>query len=76
MKETAAGYRVWGSPELEDAVDVDEMAEEAAILVPAFACTDGTEEGNKARKGGIDNVKLRAEEREGNIKNGEEFIVP
>lgn len=40
VKEAAESDGVGGLPELEDAVDVDEVVEEASVLVPALAGAD------------------------------------
>ncbi|KAK3003488.1 hypothetical protein RJ639_018819 [Escallonia herrerae] len=47
VKEATKADRVLRLPELEDAVGVDEVVEEAAVLVPALACADGSEEGDQ-----------------------------
>ena len=72
MKEATAGDRIRGTPEFEDAVDIDEVAKEAAVLVPALACTNRTEDGDEAREDWINNLQLRSEERKGSIQKGRE----
>lgn len=46
VEEAAEGDGIRGFPEFEDAVDVDEVVEEAAVFVPAFAGADGLEDGD------------------------------
>lgn len=63
VEEAAEGDGVGGVPELEDAVDVDEVVEEAAVLVPALSGADGAEDGDKGGEVGVDGLELSAEER-------------
>lgn len=44
VEEAAEGEGFGGGPEGEDAVDVGEVVEEAAVLVPALAGADGAED--------------------------------
>ncbi|URD73978.1 hypothetical protein MUK42_09799 [Musa troglodytarum] len=61
--EAAAGDGIGGAPQLEDAVDVGEVGEEAAVLVIALASAGGTEDGDEGGQIGIYLVQLLSEER-------------
>lgn len=43
------------------------MVEEAAVLVPAFACADGAEDGDERGELVIDGLELAAEEGTGGV---------
>lgn len=62
VEEAAEGDGVGGFPELENAVDIEEVVEEAAVLVPALAGTDGAEDGEEGGEVDVDGFELAAEE--------------
>lgn len=62
VEEAAEGDGGRGLPQVEDAVDVDEVVEEGAVLVPALAGADGAEDGHQRREVGVDSVELVPEE--------------
>lgn len=62
VEEAAEGDGVGGFPELENAVDIEEVVEEAAVLVPALARTDGAEDGEEGGEVDVDGFELAAEE--------------
>ncbi|KAK2966981.1 hypothetical protein RJ640_009665 [Escallonia rubra] len=74
VKEATKADRVLRLPELEDAVDVDEVVEEAAVLVPALACADGSEDGDQGRQALVDGFELSAEEGTGGFQEGLEVL--
>lgn len=49
MEEAAEGDGARGFPEVEDAVDVEEVLEEAAVLVPALAGAGGLQDCDQRR---------------------------
>lgn len=55
-------------PEGEDAMDVEEVVEEGAVLVPALAGVDGTEERDEGGEGGVDEGDVAGEERAGGVQ--------
>ena len=62
MEEATERDGVWSSPEVEDAVDVDEVVEEGAVFVPALAGANGGEEGDEGRELFVDGFELATEE--------------
>lgn len=50
VEEAAETDGVGGVPQLEDAVSVDEVVEEAAVLVPALSGAHRSEHGDKGRE--------------------------
>ncbi|CAL5020361.1 unnamed protein product [Urochloa decumbens] len=61
--EAAARHGVGRGPEAEDAVDVEEVVEEGAVLVPALAGAGGAEDGGEPRQRRVHRGLLAAQER-------------
>ena len=62
VEEAVEADKVGGSPKLEDAVDVDEVVKEAAMLVPALIGVHKAEKGEKGREVVVDRAKFTLEE--------------
>ena len=62
VEEATEGDRIGGFPYLEDAVDVEEVIQEAAVLVPALSGADGAKHGHEGGEFGVDHFKLASEE--------------
>ena len=75
VEEAAEADGVGGPPELEDAVDVGEVVEEAAVLVPALAGAHGAEDGNEGREVAVDGVELVPEEGASGVQEVLEVLV-
>lgn len=60
VEEAAEADGVLGVPELEDLVDVDEVVEEAAVLVPALPGSHGAQHRDQRRKLGVHALQLPA----------------
>lgn len=75
VEEAAEADGVGDPPELEDAVDVGEVVEEAAVLVPALAGADRAEHGNEGREVAVDGVELAPEEGASGVQQVLEVLV-
>lgn len=67
VEEAAEGDGGRGVPEGQDAVDVEEVVEEGAVLVPALVGADGAEEGDEGGKVRVDGREVAGEERAGGL---------
>ena len=63
MEEAAKTDRIRGLPNLENAIDVNQVIKKAAVLVPTLAGANGTQDGNQRREIGVDVLELSAKER-------------
>lgn len=63
VEETAQTHRLLRFPDFENTVDIDEVIEEGAVLVPALAGADGAEDGDERRKVRVYLFELAAKER-------------
>ena len=62
VEETTKADRFRCFPDLEDAVHIKKVLEEAAMFVPALAGADGAEDGDEGRQLLVDAFEFAAEE--------------
>uniref|UniRef100_A0A0E0CTF6 DUF834 domain-containing protein n=1 Tax=Oryza meridionalis TaxID=40149 RepID=A0A0E0CTF6_9ORYZ len=70
--EAAARHGVGGAPEAEDAVDVEEVGEEGAVLVPALAGAGGPQHGGQLGERRVHLLLLTAQEGARRVQRGGE----
>lgn len=70
VEEAAEADGVGSFPDLENAVDVVEVVQEAAVLVPALPGADGAQDGKQRRQAGVDGFQVAAEEGAGAVQKG------
>lgn len=68
VEKAAEADGLGGIPELEDAVDVEKVIEEAAVLMPALSGTDRAEDGDEAGEVDVYGLELAAEEGPGGVQ--------